>query len=170
MQQLAKNLESSKATACHIKQVAGNPQAMQINLLEHQCTELPAGKYKKKDHSGSPNKLTAKTRAVTTTNHKCSKRRSFIQRVHTKTEKDTPNAVTQSTWRGSNALLKSINAKLPINLGISPACAIKGNVHILNQEDLRCTNYKQVLYMHAAMHHMTTQMMKALPMTHSACK
>ena len=46
--QLAKKLESSKATACHIKQVAGDPQAAQINLLRHQCTELPAGKYKKK--------------------------------------------------------------------------------------------------------------------------
>ena len=43
----AKKLESSKATACHIKQVAGDPQAAQINLLRHQCTELPAGKYKK---------------------------------------------------------------------------------------------------------------------------
>ena len=46
--QLAKGMESSKATACHIKQVAGDPQAMQINLLQHQGTELPAGKYRKK--------------------------------------------------------------------------------------------------------------------------
>ena len=47
VRQLAKKLESSKATAHHIKQVAGDPQAAQINLLRHQCTELPAGKYKK---------------------------------------------------------------------------------------------------------------------------
>ena len=46
--QLAKRKESSKATACHIKQVAGDLQAMQINLLRHQHTELPARKYKKK--------------------------------------------------------------------------------------------------------------------------
>ena len=32
----------------HIKSVARDPQAAQINLLRHQCTELPAGKYKKK--------------------------------------------------------------------------------------------------------------------------
>ena len=44
---LAKRMESSKATTCHMKQVAGDPQAEQINLLRHQCTELPAGKYKK---------------------------------------------------------------------------------------------------------------------------
>ena len=48
VRQLAKKLESSKATEHHIKQVAGYPQAAQINLLRQQCTELPAGKYKKK--------------------------------------------------------------------------------------------------------------------------
>ena len=48
MRQLAKKLESSKATAHHIKQVAGDLQAAQINLLRHQHTELQAGKYKKK--------------------------------------------------------------------------------------------------------------------------
>ena len=51
---LAKRMESSKATACHIKQVAGDPQAALINLLRHQCTELPAGKYKKKKSSVKP--------------------------------------------------------------------------------------------------------------------
>ena len=48
VRQLGKKLEGSKATAHHIKQVAGDPQAAQINLLRHQCTELPAGKYKEK--------------------------------------------------------------------------------------------------------------------------
>ena len=51
VRQLAKRMESSKATAHHIKQVAGDPQAAQMNLLRHQCTELPAGKYKKKKSS-----------------------------------------------------------------------------------------------------------------------
>ena len=48
VRQHAKKLESSKTTACHIQQVAGDPQAAQLNLLRHQHTELPAGKYKKK--------------------------------------------------------------------------------------------------------------------------
>ena len=38
VRQLAKKLESSKATAHHIKQGAGDPQATQINLLRHQHT------------------------------------------------------------------------------------------------------------------------------------
>ena len=46
--QLAKKLESSKATMRHIKQVSGESQATQINLLRHQRTELPQHRYKKK--------------------------------------------------------------------------------------------------------------------------
>ena len=37
--QLTKKMESSKATARHIKQVAGDPQVAQINLMCHQHTE-----------------------------------------------------------------------------------------------------------------------------------
>ena len=47
-------MESSKATAHHIKQVAGDPHAAQINLLRQQCTELPAGKYNKEKSSVKP--------------------------------------------------------------------------------------------------------------------
>ena len=48
VRQLAKKLECSKATVHHIKQVAEDPQAVQITLLRYQYTELPVGKYKKK--------------------------------------------------------------------------------------------------------------------------
>ena len=44
---LLRKWRASKATARQIKQVAGDPQATQINLIHHQCTELPGGKYKK---------------------------------------------------------------------------------------------------------------------------
>ena len=52
--QLAKKLESSKATARHIEQVSGEPQAAQINLLCHQRTELPQYRYKKKKSHAKP--------------------------------------------------------------------------------------------------------------------
>ena len=45
---LAKNMESSKATARHIKQVASDPKAAQINLMRHQCTDLTASKNRKR--------------------------------------------------------------------------------------------------------------------------
>ena len=46
--QLVKKFKSSKATAHHIKQVAGDLQATQINLMRHQWTEFPTNRYNKK--------------------------------------------------------------------------------------------------------------------------
>ena len=54
VRQLAKKMESSKATEHHIKQVAGDPQAVQINLMRHLCTEIPAGKNKKNNSFVKP--------------------------------------------------------------------------------------------------------------------
>ena len=48
VRQLAKKMESSKVTARHIKQVASEPQAAQIHLIQHQCTELPPSKFQRK--------------------------------------------------------------------------------------------------------------------------
>ena len=48
VRQLANRMESSKATVCHIKQASGDPQAVQINLMRQQYTELSSEKYKKK--------------------------------------------------------------------------------------------------------------------------
>ena len=52
--QLAQKLESSKATARHIKQVSREPQVAQIILLCHQRTELPQYRYKKKKSHTKP--------------------------------------------------------------------------------------------------------------------
>ena len=49
--QLAKMMGASKSTAYHIKQVASDPQAAQINLMRHQRTDLPPSKHKKKQQS-----------------------------------------------------------------------------------------------------------------------
>ena len=45
VQQLAKKMESSKATAKHIQQVAGDLPAAQIQLMQYQCTQLPTRNY-----------------------------------------------------------------------------------------------------------------------------
>ena len=52
--QLAKKYESSKATARHIKQIAGEMQATQIHLMRDQSTELSNGKYKKQKPQAKP--------------------------------------------------------------------------------------------------------------------
>ena len=46
--QIAKEMESSKVTARHIRQVASDPQEAQINLMRHHCTDTPASKHKKR--------------------------------------------------------------------------------------------------------------------------
>ena len=43
--QLAKKIESSKATAKHIRKVAGDIPAPQVQLMHHQRTQLPARNY-----------------------------------------------------------------------------------------------------------------------------
>ena len=49
--QLAKEMESSKSTARHIKAVAGDPQVAQFYLIRHQRTDLTPSKSKQKQHS-----------------------------------------------------------------------------------------------------------------------
>ena len=44
LRQVAKKFESSQATAKHMKQITRDMQAVQVNLLQHQCTELPPSK------------------------------------------------------------------------------------------------------------------------------
>ena len=48
VRQLAKKMESSKATAKHIRQMAGDLPVAQIQLMQHQCTELPTRNYPKR--------------------------------------------------------------------------------------------------------------------------
>ena len=45
VQQLAKKMDSSKATAKHIRQVAGDLPVAQIQLMHHQCMELLIRNY-----------------------------------------------------------------------------------------------------------------------------
>ena len=45
--QLAKKMESSNATAKHIKQVANEPQVTQVHLMRYQHTELPPNKFQR---------------------------------------------------------------------------------------------------------------------------
>ena len=46
-------MESSKATAKHIRQVAGDLLAAQIQLMQHQCTQLPARNYPRRKQTST---------------------------------------------------------------------------------------------------------------------
>ena len=51
VRQLAKKMEASKATTHHIKQLASDSKAVQINLMRHQWTDLLPSKHKRKQQS-----------------------------------------------------------------------------------------------------------------------
>ena len=55
---MAKKMESSKAMAKHIRQVAGDIPAAQVQLMHHQCIQLPARNFpRRKSNSTSSQKL-----------------------------------------------------------------------------------------------------------------
>ena len=95
VRQLAKKLESSKATACHIKQVAGDLQAAQINLLRHQCTELPAGKYKKKRAPMKPKQVNHKHQGNEGFQLQAQPKKRFDTKGAHSDKQDAQNVVTQ---------------------------------------------------------------------------
>ena len=54
VRQLAKKMESSKAMAKHIQQVAGEIPAALVQVMHHQCTQLPARNFpRRKSNSTS---------------------------------------------------------------------------------------------------------------------
>ena len=164
VQQLAKKLESSKATAHHIKQVAGDPQATQINLLRHQCTELPAGNYKKKMPPGKPKQ----------TNHKPQSGNGYKLQALQKKRFDTKGA--HNDWNKSSKCSDTVHLE-----GFQ--CAAKKYqckaCHKFGHFKSMCYQKKQTYpklrrpkahQLQVKVHHMTTQMTTALQKTHSACK
>ena len=53
VQQLAKKMESSKATAKHIQQVVGDLPAAQIQVMQHQHTQLPTENYPRRKQTAT---------------------------------------------------------------------------------------------------------------------
>ena len=170
MRQLTKNLESSKATVNDIKQVAGDPQAAQINLLRHQCTELPAGKYKKKRPPVKPKQ----------SNHKQQSSENYQVQAQHKMRfdpKSTLNNKDRCSKCGDTAHIegfqcpaKNTNVKLATSLDILQACVSRKSKLISNPEDPKDISCKQVQFMQKEVPHMTTLMKIALVKIHFACK
>ena len=99
VRQLAKKMEISKATACHIKQVAGDPQAVQINLMMHQCTEISSGKNKKRKSFVKPKQPGHKNIFMRTLKHQVITRRALILRVCTRIKIGIPSVEIQPIWK-----------------------------------------------------------------------
>ena len=92
--QLAKKYESSKATARHIKQVAGEMQATQIHLMRHQCTELSHGNTR--NRSPRPSQGQCRTRMWNKSNQ-VNTRSPLIREVPTSKRTDAVSVEIQPT-------------------------------------------------------------------------
>ena len=132
-------MESSKATAKHIRQVTGDLPAAQIHLMHYQCTKLPAGNYNK-------HKKILKQRLPNHSPQNKHQRNSLISRNQKSHLIDASDAVTHHMQKDSNVLQKSFSVKCVINSATSLQSAtkriIRHQVH-LSLGNLRHTNFEQ---------------------------
>ena len=136
-------MESSKATIRHIKQVASDPQAAQINLMQHQCTDLPASKNKKRKSFVRPRPPSHKNDASD---------RPPVPSYHNNTNKkrmkrDVKNVEILCMQKVSSVEQRSINASLAISMDTLLAYVIKRNKFLSSQGNQRPICYKWEQYM-----------------------
>ena len=163
-------MESSKATAHGIKQVAGDPQAAQINLCRHQCTELPSGKYKKKKSSVKSKEANHKQHGSENyevqTHHK-----KWFDPKSTHNNKDRYSKCGDTDHiEGFQCPAKNTNVKLATSLEVLPACVSRKGKLPPNPGDPKHISYKQTQYVQKKVPYMTNQKKIALVKIHSACK
>ena len=116
VRQHAKKMESLKATAKHIKQVAGDPQLEQINLMRHQHMELSSGKHKKKKpfiKSRQPSHKNASNGNQQVSSHY---KKSFDPMNAHKRRIDVPGVGIQPMWKAFSGLQKNLNIRLVTSL------------------------------------------------------
>ena len=97
VQQLAKKMERSKATAKHIRQVAGDLPAAQIHPMHHQHTELLTRNFNK-------HKKATSKRCKTTGPQNKHQRNPLISERWTSSLIDASDVVTHHMQKDSNVL------------------------------------------------------------------
>ena len=121
IQKLAKKMESFKATAKHIRQVAGDLPVAQMQLMQHQHTELPARNHPR------GNRLQLQGGNCKTTSPQkfphCRNPLIYRSQIHTLT--NVPGVVTYCMPRDSNVLQENFNVKYVTDLDISPQYVIR---------------------------------------------
>ena len=93
-----------------LNQMAGDPQVAQINLMHHQHTELPNGKYKKKNPHPNRSKH---TRRMLNKGLQTNTRRVLTSDWLTKTRTDVASVETLLILKGSSAQLKIPMQSMP---------------------------------------------------------
>ena len=155
--QLAKKLESSKASVRHIKQVSREPQMTQINLLHTDTRRKGLTQNSGRvtiSHAEMTNTMVKyNTRSKVTTNHQ-------LQTDHhpQTTSIDVQSVEILPIMKDSHAQLRNTNARHVINSDILPVNISKGNsIHNINLDNPKHTKYKWMSHMttHTITHQMS---------------
>ena len=113
VRQLAKKMESSKAIPKYIKQVASDPQTAQINLMHHQCTELPPASFKENRRNilrqGKIQASSIITMKKNKEGHQCTRNMEHMQ-----AQKDVRSMVIHNMLRDLDVQLVSTNVEIVI--------------------------------------------------------
>ena len=121
-------MESSKATAKHIKKVANNPQETQINLMCHQHIELPPSKFKRKQKSFRSRQDNNKQY------YNDEKQRERVPQEHKKYNNYQAHTSPERCTKCGDSQLASTNVKIVTSMVILVACATRRE--ILNMKGL----------------------------------
>ena len=145
VRQLAKKVDSSKSTAKHIKHVSNEPQATQIHLQRHQCTELPPNKYQRKKRKSKPGLYNYKYQQKERKIDRHHKNMKNTDKKTTNKKKDVTNVVTHLTLKVLDVLPVDIDANTAVRQDTLAIYVSERNKKVHTgkiQESQRHTNYK----------------------------
>ena len=163
-------LESSKATAHHIKQVAEDPQAAQINLLRHHCRELPTGKYKKKRPPVKPKQSNHKQQSSESYQAQALHKKRFDPKS-THSNKDRCSKCRDTAHiEGFQCPVKKYQCKACHKFGHFTSMCFQKKQANFKPRRPKAHQCKQVQFVQKEVPHMITQMKIALVKIHYACK
>ena len=143
-----KEMESSKATTRHIKQVASDLQTVQINMMQHQHTDLPASKHKKKKSYVKPrppsNKNDVSDRQPVPSYHN----KKIFDSKHVYKNKERCQKCGDSLHaEGFQCPAKNTSVSLVTSMDILLVYVTRRNKLLPSQGNLRPICYKQEQYM-----------------------
>ena len=122
VRQLSKKMDSSKVTARHTKQVANDPQVASIDLMQHQCTDLPTSNHKKKKKKSFVKPRPPITRMMQVTGNKYPHttititRKPLMPRMFTRIQRDARSLEILYIFRVSSVQQRNISASLAASI------------------------------------------------------
>ena len=168
IRQLAERMGSSKTTAHHTKQVAGDPQAAKSISCRTSAQNFHQEDTRRENHLSSKDHLVTGMLVLYINKCQVTTRRNLIQRMSIKTKRDVQSVEILLTWKVFSALLRNFNVKLVTSLDPSQVFDTRRNKFHSSPRNQKLTNCKQEHCMDVRMPYVAT--LKRVPvMIHFTC-